>query len=66
MKQKNLQNQPIIDPKLLESLVCPVTKTPLKLDSKKNELVSNAAKLAFSLRDGMPFMLVDEARQIKK
>jgi uncharacterized protein YbaR (Trm112 family) len=52
------------DPKLLEILVCPVTKGPLEFDAAKNELISRQAKLAFPIRDGIPIMLVDEARKI--
>jgi uncharacterized protein YbaR (Trm112 family) len=52
------------DPKLLELLVCPLTKTPLVYDREANELVSKAAKLAFPIRHGIPIMLVSEAREI--
>jgi uncharacterized protein len=53
-----------VDPKLLEILVCPVTKGPLEYDRSANELISRRAGLAFPIRDGMPIMLVDEARQL--
>lgn len=53
-----------VDPKLLEILVCPVTKGPLEFDAQRQELVSRQAKLAFPIRDGIPIMLVDEARKI--
>jgi uncharacterized protein YbaR (Trm112 family) len=53
-----------IDPKLLESLVCPLTKTVLHYDRDRQELVSRAAGLAFPIRDGVPIMLPDEARQL--
>lgn len=53
-----------VDPKLLELLVCPVTKGPLTYDRARSELVSEKAGLAFPIRDGIPIMLVDEARQI--
>ncbi len=53
-----------IDPKLLEVLVCPLTKSPLRYDRAAKELVSDQAKLAYPVRDGIPVMLVDEARQI--
>lgn len=53
-----------IDPKLLEILVCPVSKTALIYDKQKQELVSKAAGLAFPIRDGIPIMLVDEARAL--
>lgn len=54
----------MVDPKLLELLVCPLTKTILRYDREANELVSEKARLAFPIRDGIPIMLVDEARQI--
>lgn len=53
-----------VDPRLLEILVCPVTKTDLEYDRDRNELVSRAAGLAFPIRDGVPIMLVDEARTL--
>lgn len=53
-----------VDPKLLELLVCPVTKGLLVYDRARNELVSEKAGLAFPIRDGIPIMLVDEARQL--
>lgn len=53
-----------IDPKLLEILVCPLTKGPLRYDAAAQELVSENAGLAFPIRDGIPIMLVDEARRI--
>ena len=56
---------PRIDPKLLEILVCPVTKTTLEYDAAKQELISRAAKLAYPIRDGIPIMLPEEARQIE-
>jgi hypothetical protein len=52
------------DPKLLEILVCPLTKAPLVYDAEKQELISRQAKLAFPIREGIPIMLVDEARKI--
>ena len=54
-----------IDPKLLEILVCPVTKAPLEYDSKAQELISRQAGLAYPIRDGIPVMLADEARALK-
>ena len=54
-----------IDPKLLEILVCPLTKTTLEYDAARQELVSRAAKLAYPIRDGIPIMLPDEARQLE-
>ncbi len=53
-----------VDPKLLEILVCPLTKGPLIFDRENNELVSKAAGLAFPIRNGIPIMLMDEAREI--
>jgi len=55
-----------IDPKLLEILVCPLTKAPLRYDASKQELISEQAKLAYPIRDGIPIMLVDEARDLEK
>jgi len=52
------------DPKLLEILVCPVTKTPLEYDAEKQELISRQAKLAFPIKNGIPIMLPEEAREI--
>ena len=54
-----------IDPKLLEILVCPLTKTTLEYDAERQELISRAAKLAYPIRDGVPIMLPDEARPIE-
>jgi len=54
-----------VDPKLLEILVCPVTKTHLEYDAEKQELISKAAGLAYPIRDGIPIMLPDEARELK-
>jgi len=53
-----------VDPKLLEILVCPITKGPLEYDPQKQELISRAARLAFPIRDGIPIMLADEARHL--
>ena len=53
-----------VDPKLLEILVCPMTKGPLRYDASAGELISEQAELAFPVRDGIPIMLVDEARQL--
>ncbi|MCB1545998.1 MAG: Trm112 family protein, partial [Rhodoblastus sp.] len=52
------------DPRMLELLVCPLTKTTLKYDADRNELISSAAKLAYPIRDGIPIMLADEARSL--
>ena len=57
-------NERKLDPKLLEILVCPVTKTSLDYDPERQELISRAAGLAYPIRDGIPIMLVDEARAI--
>ena len=54
-----------IDPKLLEILVCPISRTPLVYDEQLQELVSEAAGLAFPIRDGIPVMLVEEARRLQ-
>jgi uncharacterized protein len=54
-----------IDPKLLEILVCPLTKGPLEFDATRQELISRAAKLAYPIRDGIPIMLPEEARKIE-
>ena len=53
-----------MDAKLLQILVCPVTKGPLIFDKKNNELISKSARLAYPIRDGIPVMLEDEARQL--
>ncbi len=52
------------DPRLLEMLVCPLTRAPLSYDAARNELISAKAGLAFPIRDGIPIMLVDEARPL--
>jgi len=53
-----------VDPALLEILVCPVTKGPLRYDRARGELVSEQAGLAYPIRDGIPIMLPDEARRL--
>lgn len=53
-----------VDPKLLEILVCPLTKTALDYNAKRQELISRAAGLAFPIRDGIPIMLPEEARKL--
>jgi len=53
-----------MDPKLLEMLVCPVTKGPLIYDRDKQELISRTARLAYPIRDGIPVMLEEEARKL--
>jgi hypothetical protein len=56
--------QPRVDPKLLELLVCPLTKGPLDYDAAAQELVSRQARLAYPIRDGIPIMLPEEARSL--
>ncbi|MFN3890005.1 MAG: Trm112 family protein [Beijerinckiaceae bacterium] len=53
-----------IDPRLLEIIVCPLSKTVLHYDARAQELISRAAKLAFPIRDGIPILLPEEARKI--
>ena len=53
-----------VDPKLLEILVCPLTKCALEYDAEKQELISRAEKLAYPIRDGIPIMLAEEARRL--
>lgn len=55
-----------VDPKLLEILVCPLTKTALVFDAEAGELVSKAAGLAYPIRDGIPIMLPEEARELSE
>ena len=57
---------PSVDPRLLEILVCPVTRSPLRYDRERGELVSQAARLAYPIRDGVPIMLPDEARMLEE
>ncbi len=54
-----------VDPKLLELLVCPLTKAPLDYDAEAQELISRQAGLAYPIRDGIPIMLPDEARSLE-
>jgi len=54
-----------LNPKLLEILVCPLTKAPLRYDRQAQELISEEAGLAYPIRDGIPIMLVDEARPLR-
>jgi len=65
MTKESRGTQGTVDPKLLELLVCPLTKAPLRFDKERGELVSKAAHLAYPVRDGVPIMLVSEARQIE-
>ena len=60
MSSKNAE----VDPKLLEVLVCPLTKGPLTYDREAQELISAQASLAYPIRDGIPIMLIDEARSL--
>ncbi|MBQ0131180.1 MAG: Trm112 family protein [Comamonas sp.] len=53
-----------MDPKLLELLVCPVTKGPLRFDKERQELISHSARLAYPVRDGIPVLLENEARTL--
>lgn len=55
-----------MDPRLLEILVCPVTKAPLVLDRMRNELQCKASRLAYPIRDGIPVMLEEEAREMSE
>ncbi len=59
------ENHTPVDPRLLEILVCPLTKGPLTYDPARNELVSAKAGLAYPIRDGIPIMLADEARSLE-
>lgn len=69
-EDKKAQNEPTapepqrVDPRLLEILVCPLTKTTLEYDVERQELISRAARLAYPIRDGVPIMLPDEARSL--
>ena len=54
-----------VDPRLLEILVCPVTRATLSYDAARQELISRAAKLAYPIRDGVPIMLPEEARPLE-
>ena len=58
------ERTPSVDPKLLELLVCPLTKGPLTLDRETQELISEKAQLAYPIRDGIPIMLPSEARPL--
>ena len=58
--------QTAVDPRLLEILVCPVTRGPLEYDRTRNELISRSARLAYPIRDGAPVMLPDEARPLEE
>ena len=60
-----MEGTPEIDPKLLEILVCPLTKAPLRYDREAQELISEEAGLAYPIRDGIPVMLEEEARKLE-
>ena len=62
---KERPQSPEVDPRLLEILVCPLTKGPLEYDRARQELVSRKAGLAYPIRDGIPIMLPDEARKLE-
>jgi len=53
-----------VDPKLLEVLICPSSRTSLRYDRERQELISDSARLAYPVRDGVPIMLIDEAREL--
>ncbi|SEN80905.1 hypothetical protein SAMN04488103_10821 [Gemmobacter aquatilis] len=60
-----MSDQVVVDRRMLEALVCPVTQAVLSYDAERKELVSKAANLAFPVRDGIPIMLVSEARALE-
>lgn len=66
MPERDPENGRTVDPKLLEILVCPVTKTTLDYDRERQELISHAARLAFPIRDGIPILLEEEARRLEE
>lgn len=61
---KERPKKPVVDPKLLDILVCPLSKSRLSYDRERQELISEQAGLAYPIRDGIPIMLVDEARTL--
>jgi uncharacterized protein YbaR (Trm112 family) len=65
-ERKPAERRHEVDPKLLEILVCPVTKGPLEYDRENQELISRKAGLAFPIREGIPIMLADEARALNE
>jgi uncharacterized protein len=65
MSSQSERPENAVDPKLLEILVCPLTKGPLEFDAERQELISRSAKLAYPIRDGIPIMLPEEARRIE-
>lgn len=64
-KESKKSGSHAVDPKLLEILVCPLTKNELEYDAKAQELISRSAGLAYPIRDGIPIMLPDEARKLE-
>ncbi|MGV8997669.1 MAG: Trm112 family protein [Parvibaculaceae bacterium] len=64
MSDTNQAARAEVDPKLLEILVCPLTKSTLRYDRDRQELISDKARLAYPIRDGIPIMLTDEARSL--
>lgn len=65
LENETSENEVPLDPRLLEILVCPVTRGPLTYDRARNELVSAKAGLAYPIRNGIPIMLADEARSVE-
>lgn len=63
---EKISASPVLDPKLLEILVCPATRGPLVYDAERQELISKSARLAYPIRDGIPVMLEDEARKLEQ
>ncbi|MFZ4122714.1 MAG: Trm112 family protein [Caulobacterales bacterium] len=59
-----IDDAPVLDPRLLEVLVCPHSRTRLRYDRAKQELVSPAARLAYPIKDGVPVLIIDEAREL--
>lgn len=64
VKSAKNHDEVVIDPKMLGVLVCPKTRGPLTFNSETNELISKKAKLAYPIREGVPIMLIEEARKI--
>jgi uncharacterized protein len=62
---RGVAEAPKVDPRLLEILVCPVTRATLTYDAARQELISRAARLAYPIRDGVPIMLPEEARKLE-
>lgn len=62
--EKSSPQPPGVDPRLLELLVCPISKTSLDYDAERQELISRVARLAFPIRDGVPMMTVEAARRL--